>query len=89
MTLHRFWIRFATDGEFSAPRPGCGVTAYNYDDALTILAETIFSGKSVPLIEDVIEDVDVSALDQKHVIPNMEVQTWRGVWYPRGFLQNR
>jgi hypothetical protein len=31
------------------------------------------------------EDVDIRALDQKHVQPNMETPTWRGVWFPEGF----
>jgi len=89
MNLHRFWIRFNSASGFAAPRPGCGVTAYDYDDAMIILADTIFSGKPVPEIEEVVEDIDISKLDQKHVIPNMEAPTWRGVWYPKGFSQNR
>lgn len=89
MDLHRFWIRFAASNSFGVPRPGCGVTAYSYDDALAILGMTVFNGKPIPEIEHVIEDVDVSTLDQKHVLPNMDAPTWRGVWYPRGFSQSR
>ena len=89
MNLRRFWIRFSPASGFAAPRPGCGVTAYDYDDAMIILADSIFNGKTVPEIAEVIEDVDVSKLDQKHVIPNMEAPTWRGVWYPRGFSRDR
>jgi hypothetical protein len=73
----------------STPRPGCGVTAHSYDDALAILNETVFAGKRRPEIEHVVENVEISALDQKHVIPNMEAPTWRGVWYPKGFSQSR
>ncbi|KAA0695639.1 hypothetical protein DTW90_21920 [Neorhizobium sp. P12A] len=89
MSLHRFWIRFNVPNGFAAPRPGCGVTAYNLDDAMIILAETVFSGKLVPEVAEVVEDVDVSTLDQNHVIPNIEAPIWRGVWYPKGFSQNR
>lgn len=85
MNLHRYWICFKTDSGFAVPRPGCGVTAYDYNDALIILAETIFANEAIPEIKHVVEDVDISKLDQKHVIPNMEAPTWRGVWYPRGF----
>jgi hypothetical protein len=89
MNLHRFWFRFKAGNDSNTPRPGCGVTASNYDDALAILNETVFAGKRLPEIEHVIENVDISTLDQKHVIPNMEAPGWRGVWYPRGFAQSR
>lgn len=85
MTLHRFWITFVSGG----PRPGCGVTAHTYEDALKVLSETVFKGRDFPGVQSVTEDVDVSELDQKHVVPNMEPPNWRGVWYPRGFAQSR
>ncbi|MBB5356834.1 hypothetical protein HDE76_000016 [Rhodanobacter sp. ANJX3] len=85
MKLERYWIRFELEPFSSGPKPGCGVTAHNYDDALEILRRTIFKDKVLPPIQEVIEKVDISSLDQKHVIPNMEVPTRRGVWYPRGF----
>jgi len=89
MNLHRYWILFKIDSGITAPRPGCGVTAHDYADALTILAGTVFRGKSVPDVPQVTEDVDISTLDQKHVIPNMEAPNWRGVWYPKGFAQSK
>lgn len=89
MNLHRYWIRFRPHPSQTVPRPGCGVTAYNYEDALEILVNTVFRGKEMPAIEDVIDDVDIRSLDQKHVIPNMEVPIWRGVWYPRGYSEVR
>jgi hypothetical protein len=85
MSLRRYWMRFQHNPSLSFPRPGCGVTAHNYEDALAI----IFRGRDVPQIEEVIEDVDISSLDQKHVIPNMEAPVWRGVWYPRGYTAPR
>jgi hypothetical protein len=30
----------------------------------------------------VIEDIDIRLLDQGHVIPNMGVVTFKGIWYP-------
>jgi hypothetical protein len=89
MNLQRYWIRFQLDPFQPGPRPGCGVTAHNYEDALAILRNTVFCGKELPSIEHVIEGVDISSLDQKHVIPNMEVPVWRGVWYPKGYSQIR
>ena len=60
MNLHRFWFRFKAVNDSNTPRPGCGVTASNYDDALAILNETVFAGKwACPEIEHVIENVDI------------------------------
>jgi len=85
MTLHRFWFRFSFSEKLGL---GYGVTAYNYDDAVAILTEIVFSKREFPPIESVLEDVDISTLDQKHVIPNMEAPVWRGIWYPKGFTSS-
>ena len=66
-------------------RLGCGVSAYNYADALSILEKAVFGGKQLPRIGSVVEDVQVSDLDQKHVVPNMDPVVWRGVWFPKGY----
>jgi hypothetical protein len=58
---------------------GCGVTAYDRDDALRILQHDLFGREPIPKIVSVIEDVDISSLDRGHVIPNMEVPIWRGI----------
>lgn len=31
---------------------------------------------------EIIEDIDIRQLDQGHVIPNMGVVTFEGVWFP-------
>jgi hypothetical protein len=85
MNLHRFWFKFGALKRYKSIRLGCGVTARDYDDAITILRETIFAGKEFPQIESFIQDVDLSELDQNHVIPNMEPPVWRGVWFPKGY----
>jgi len=83
--MKRFWIRFKSIPQYSSLRLGCGVTAYDYDDAVSILRDTVFRNKELPLVDTVVEDIDVSTLDQKHVVPNMEPVIWRGVWFPKGF----
>jgi hypothetical protein len=83
--LQRFWIRFARMPYPTAINLGCGVTAYRYDDATAILRDTVFKDETMPPVDCVTEDVDISALDQKHVVPNMEPPVWRGVWFPKGF----
>jgi hypothetical protein len=63
---------------------GYGVTAYNLEDALGLLRDRVLGGHA-PRIESVIENVDVSTLDEGHIRPNMEAPTFRGVWFPRGY----
>jgi hypothetical protein len=82
--LIRFWLKFSP----LPPSPlnlGCGVTAYDYNDALTLLRERVFVGKLMPKIVEVVEDVDIRTLDTNHIIPNMESPAIRGVWFPMGF----
>jgi hypothetical protein len=86
--LRRFWFRFR---DLPKPTPlglGCGVTARNHDDAIDILRSTLFKSQEMPQIADVIEDVDISTLDPGHVIPNMEVPVFRGVWFPKGYMSS-
>lgn len=87
MPLHRFWFKFKGVKLYDSLRIGCGVTAHDYNDALAIMRETVFASEQFPPIEDVIEDVDISTLDQRHVIPNMEPPVFRGVWFPKGYLR--
>jgi hypothetical protein len=84
-TLTRYWFTFA---KLAIPTPlklGCGVTAFSHEDAVEILKNTVFLGRSMPHIENMIENVDVSTLDQGHVIPNMLPPNIRGVWFPKEF----
>ena len=63
---------------------GVGVTAYNIEDAKSMLLEKMFS-KGLPPIENVIENVKYDDLDEGHVRPNMGVIVCRGIWYPKGY----
>lgn len=88
MTLHRYWFHFTEGAGIKLPagvRLGCGVTAYDYDDATRILEERIFRGQPVAEIADYVEDIDVSTLDPGHVLPNMRSPHERGVWFPQGY----
>jgi len=84
-TLKRFWFTFAPMAHPTAINLGCGVTAINQQDALAILKQTVFRGRNMPQIREVIENIDISALDQRHVIPNMGPPHVRGVWFPLGY----
>ena len=84
--LTRFWFRYKNLKRFSSLTLGCGITAFDQNDALAILRERVFDrlGES-PEIMEIVRDVDIRSLDQGHVIPNMEPPVIRGVWFPRGF----
>jgi hypothetical protein len=85
--LHRFWIEFVyPDRYIDWPPRADGVTAYTLDDALRLIGAEIFRDAPLPPIRAVIEDVDVTTLDEKHVISNMDPPNWRGIWYPRTAL---
>ncbi|MGD9814272.1 MAG: hypothetical protein AB7Q23_00965 [Hyphomonadaceae bacterium] len=80
--LRRFWIRLA-GGEIPVGfRMGCGITAFTRDDALGLLLTVWPALEGDPVIVDVTEDVDLTTLDQNHVLPNVGDVTRRGVWFP-------
>jgi hypothetical protein len=81
--LTLYWFTFERIASPTALNLGCGVTAYDLDDALSILRESVFTGIELPRITQQIESVDVSTLDPKHVLPNMGLVTERGVWFPK------
>jgi hypothetical protein len=87
--LTRYWITFDYGlHEGSVPewwqQTGFVVTGFDLDDAMLILRRDWFDphGFGVPPIQEVVEDVDVSELDD-HVRPNMNPPNWRGMWFPR------
>jgi hypothetical protein len=61
---------------------GCGVTGYDQADCEQLIRADLLKGENLPPITRVIENVDVQTLDRGHVIPNMGVVVWRGVWWP-------
>jgi hypothetical protein len=88
MTPHRYWIRFAPSVDKPLPmglNRGCGVTAFDQQDALDLIRQYIFQGEPLPNIQELVEDVDVSELDASHVRPNMGSPLVRGIWFPQGY----
>jgi hypothetical protein len=61
---------------------GLGVTAYSRADAEALLAEVGFTRDRDYSWSGAIENIDIRALDQLHVVPNMGPPSFRGVWYP-------
>jgi hypothetical protein len=87
--LTRYWIEFERTAELQFPvgvSLGVGVTGRGRDDALGIVRERVFEGDELPAIAGLAEDVDISTLDERHVLPNMEPPNERGIWFPRGYV---
>lgn len=82
--LTRYWITFERLANPTPLNLGCGVTAFSREDALEIVRERAFAGRTMPKIVDVLEDIDVSTLDPKHIAPNIGSVTSRGIWFPIG-----
>ena len=86
--LRRFWFIFQFNANEAAPGGlgyGCGVTAFDLNDALALLRSRVFKKGTIPEIRELVEDVDVSTLDPGHVLPNMGPPNLRGVWFPLGY----
>jgi hypothetical protein len=87
-SLHRYWFEFdiaADDLGFSLLRVGCGVTAFDRDDALFLIRQHLLHETTLPSIRRIVEDVSIEDLDQGHVIPNMGPPHARGIWFPKGY----
>jgi hypothetical protein len=86
--LIRYWFEF----DYPKPRIGhgvyipacgcCGITAFDYQDALKIMRRFMLRDNETPIFKRVIENVNVSTIEDKRVIPNLGVPVWRGVWFP-------
>ena len=81
-TLTRFWFKFEKLSSPSVVNLGCGVTAFSVADAEDLLRNSVFHGQRMPMIA-AIEDIDVSELDSRHVLPNIGQVAQRGVWFPQ------
>lgn len=87
--LKRYWFEFSDCDNVVLPTgisKGCGVTAYDYDDAINILKEFVFKRTSIPTIKKFIENVIIEKLDEDHVLPNMGIVNSRGIWFPLGYI---
>jgi hypothetical protein len=84
--LKRYW--FIIDREDPFGSRNVGVSANSKTDAFTLILESFTNFNTLERIAnlddstEIIEDIDIRKLDQNHVIPNMGVISWRGVWWP-------
>ena len=84
--LKRYWLIVSGDDKLG---PGnFGVTALTIDQAKSLLKNTLTSiawqhvSKEVIDKAEIIENIDVSTLDENHVLPNIGVVSRQGVWFP-------
>ena len=86
--LRRFWFEFNRSSSKKALlTPWCGVTAFTVDDAKALIVRRLFPA-GLPPIGRMVEDVDVSTLDEldeTHVRRHMAPPNVRGIWYPLGY----
>lgn len=84
--LKRFWFVTFPENRFG-PR-NFGVTAYTKDQAKKMLIEKMSDLSMDNMLgnlndeTEVIENIDIQLLDPNHIIPNIGVVTFEGVWYP-------
>jgi hypothetical protein len=83
--LRRYWFKFERLPVPAAVNLGCGVTAHSRDDALALVKERVFGTEKLPPLVEVVDDVDVSSLERKHVLPNLGNLRERGIWFPQGY----
>lgn len=86
--LIRYWFEFDIKIDINYPPGiviGCGITAFNIEDAYKLLDEKIFISIKRPAIIKTIEHVNISKLDQNHIVHNMGLTNHRGIWFPLGY----
>ena len=84
--LKRYWFIIYPEDRFG-PR-NIGVTANSKSEAISLIVDSLtkinLTERLVNLNDrtESIENIDIRLLDQNHVVPNMGVVTWKGVWFP-------
>ena len=76
--LTKYWIEISADNWTWATY---GVTAYSKEDALNIIKSYLPNKSSFEVLK-VIENFDISTLDQNHIVPNIGSPFLRGIWHP-------
>ena len=84
--LRRYWFVLNPSDRFGPKN--IGVTALTKKEAVALIndvfprygLEKVYS--NIDGRTEVFEDIDITLLDQNHVIPNMGVVTWKGIWFP-------
>lgn len=89
--LVRYWLEFLQTTGSDLPcdlKQGMGVTARDFDDALDLIQDLVFPDEPMPLVDRIIENVDLDQVLGEEVLANVWAPVWRGIWYPMGFQDN-
>lgn len=84
--LRRYWIVVNPSNRYGAGN--FDVTGYTSETARSLLREKLqlarWSNAIIESLDDaeIVEDIDIRLLDEGHVIPNIGVVTFPGVWFP-------
>jgi len=80
--LKRFWFTFALKAPLTGLSMGCGITAFDLEDARRMLREQVFPAFGEEAVDEIVENIDIRTLEENHVRPNMGNPAVRGVWFP-------
>lgn len=83
--LQKFWFRFEPLPRATAVNIGCGVTAFDREDAFSIIKQCIFGENDPPPILECKNDVSLDDIEQNHARPNVGDLEVRGIWFPQGY----
>ena len=84
--LKRYWFILSPQDKYGVDN--IGVTAFTLIEAKGIIKNAFskVNWKHISEIEidkaEVIENINIELLDKSHIIPNMGVVTFKGVWFP-------
>ncbi|WKL57783.1 hypothetical protein Q1W73_02025 [Asticcacaulis sp. ZE23SCel15] len=75
-------MTFKNPIEFTPLNIGCGITACDESDAISLINERLSLEREHLEIASISAVDDVSTLDASHVLPNMGNIFLRGIWFP-------
>ena len=84
--LKRYWLILYPDNRFG--QGNIGVTAITSQQAKTLVKDALQAAGWTHIPADsldkaeVIENIDIRALDENHILPNIGVVSRIGVWFP-------
>jgi hypothetical protein len=93
--LIRYWFEFSFEENHNKKKfkitdilkKGAGVTAFDRKDAIRLLEKEFFNAgiieDKLPEVKNVMENFDISTIQDRGIIANMGVCVIRGVWYPK------
>ena len=84
-SLTKYWLTFNATTSHAL---GIGVTAYGLEDAIRLVSETLFKSEPLPALEHRIVTT-LEELEPNHVLPNIGLIMFRGIWFPNTPPENR